>query len=204
MRFARVVFATSLVCGVASPAIPAEGSSWTLRFHGAIVESSGGEDTRFANGFVSSVDTGGGFGIGAEVRLTDRLGLEFSTLFAGLEISMKASAKLATVQSFELSVVPVTFGLPIHLDTGDRVDLFVAPTLSVVNYTDIRTTVGGFGVNSSVDVDSDLGVGAALGLDVPFEKGKWAFSTGLRYIKTKAEETDIDPVIVTIGFAYRF
>ncbi len=55
-----------------------------------------------------------------------------------------------------------------------------------------------------MSVDSDVGIGAALGLDVPIGKGKWAFSTGLRYIKTQAEEVDIDPVIVTIGFAYRF
>jgi outer membrane protein W len=204
MRIARVVLATSLACGVASPAILAGGPSWTLRFHGAIVESSGGDDVGFADGVVSRVDSGGGFGIAVEARLSNRIGLELSTLYAGIDVRMQASARLATAQSVALSVIPVTFGLPIHLPTGDRLDLFVAPTLNIVTYNDVRTTFDGFGMDSSVSVDSDLGFGAALGLDVPFGKGKWAFSSGLRYIKTRADETDIDPVIVTIGFAYRF
>jgi outer membrane protein W len=204
MSITRILFAMLLVSVVASPAILAQGSSWTLRFHGAIVESSASDDTSFDNGVTSSVDIGGGVGIGAEYRFSNRLGLELSTLFAGLEISTNVSVRPAAVESVELSMVPVTFGLPIHFDIADRVDLFVAPTVSLVNYRDVRTTVGGSRVSSSVNVDSDTGLGAAFGLDVPFGGDKWAFSAGLRYMKTKAEETDIDPVIVTIGFAYRF
>jgi outer membrane protein W len=204
MGFARLVLAASLVCVVAPSAIAAEGSSWTLRFHGAIVESSGGGTTSFAGGAVSRIESGGGLGIGLEYRLSERFGLEFSTLLAGLEIGMRASARLGTFESFEMSVVPLTFGLPIHFDTGERVDLFIAPTLSIVHYTDIRSSVDWFGMESTVSVDNDLGIGAALGLDVPFGKGKWAFSTGLRYIKTQAEKTDVDPLIVTVGLAYRF
>jgi len=204
MILSRVLLATSLAWSIATPAILAGGPSWTLRFHGAIVDSSGGGDPGFADGLVSRVDGGGGFGIGVEVRLSDRLGLELSTLYAGLEVSMQLSAKAATAETVALGIVPVSFGLPIHLPTGDRLDLFVAPALSIVSYRDVRATVGPFSTGTSVNVDSDLGFGAALGLDVPFGKGKWAFSSGLRYIKTASDETDIDPVIVTIGFAYRF
>lgn len=204
MRITGIVLAASLLCVGMSPAILAEGSSWTLRFHGAIVESSADDDTSIDNGVKSSIDMGGGVGIGAEYRLSQRFGLEFSTLFAGLEVSSSVSASPATAAFVELNMVPVTVGFPIHFDIADRVDLFVAPTLNFVKYGDVRWTAGGSRVSSSVDVDSDIGLGAAVGLDVPFGKGKWAFSTGLRYMKTEAAETDIDPVIVTIGFAYRF
>jgi hypothetical protein len=41
-------------------------------------------------------------------------------------------------------------------------------------------------------------------MDIPFGKGKWAFSSSVRFMKTAFEGTDLDPVIVTVGFAYRF
>ena len=204
MRITCVIFTVSLACAVASPASLAQDSAWTLRFHGAIVDSSAESNTSLDGGFRSNVDIGGGFGIGAEVRLSERIGLELSTLFAGLDVGMQASAGQGSVQNVSMSMVPLTFGLPIHFDTGKRVDFFVAPTLSVVNYTDVRTKAGWSGASSSVDVDSDVGLGAALGLDVPFGKRGWAFSTGLRYMKTRAQDTDVDPVIVMVGFAHRF
>ena len=46
--------------------------------------------------------------------------------------------------------------------------------------------------------------GAALGVDIPFNKEKWAFCTGLRYLRTAVEETDVDPLMVTLGIARRF
>jgi outer membrane protein W len=204
MRITCVVLATSLACSVAAPVSLAQESAWTLRFHGAIVDSSSDADTSVDGGFSSRVDVGGGLGIGAEVRLSERLGLEISTLFAGLEVGMKASANQGSAQNVEMSMIPLTFGLPIHFDSGKRVDFFVAPTLSVVSYTDVRTSFDRSGAGSRVDVDTDIGLGAALGLDVPFGKRGWAFSTGLRYMKTRAQETDVDPLIVMVGFAHRF
>jgi hypothetical protein len=80
----------------------------------------------------------------------------------------------------------------------------VAPTFSLVRYLDIETATGGRSAGASVGTDSDAALGVALGLDVPFGRGRWALSTGLRYMETRTGGTDLDPVIVTLGFAYRF
>ena len=204
MRFHRIVFAAGLMLAVAFTPVLAKDSSWTLRFHGAIVDSSGESRTSIGDGIDNSVEAGGGFGIGAEYRLSPRYGVEFSTLFAGLEIKNSVGGSTGVVSGLELTMMPFTLAFPFHFDAGSRADFFVAPTFSVVRYVDIHTSVNGSGVDSGVDVDSDAALGAALGVDVPFGKGKWAFSSSLRYMSTGFEDTDVDPVIVTVGFAYRF
>lgn len=204
MRFHQVVFAAGLVIAAACTSVLAKDSSWTLRFHGAIVDSSGESRTSIGDGIDNSVEAGGGFGIGAEYRLSRRYGVEFSTLFAGLEIKNSVGSGTGVVRGLELTMMPLTFAFPFHFDAGGRADLFVAPTFSIVRYVDVHTSVNGTGVDSAVDVDSDAALGAALGVDVPFGKGKWAFSSSLRYMSTGFEDTDVDPVIVTVGFAYRF
>jgi outer membrane protein W len=205
MRINRVIFATGLALAAASPATPATESSWTLRFHGAILESTAADKTSAGNYFASSVDVGGGVGIGVEYRFSDRLGLEFSALTAGLEIGSRVSGGPLMVQSFELSMMPFTLGVPFHFHAGGRADFFVAPTFSIVRYLDIEASIGVAGMSASVDLDSDAAPGADIGIDVPFKKeGKWAFSAGLRYMRTAAGGIDVDPVIMRFGFAYRF
>ena len=203
MRIHRFVLAVGLILATAPQAISAEDSSWTLRFHGAIVDSS--VETRTSIGGVSSsVDVGGGFGIGAEYRRSQKFGVEFSTLFAGLELNNSVSGGRGLSQSLEMSMLPLTFAFLFHFDPGGRVDLFVAPTFSVVQYLDIGTFIDATGVGATLEADTDAAFGAAVGIDVPFGKGKWAFSSSLRYMKTGFEKTDVDPVIVTLGAAYRF
>jgi outer membrane protein W len=204
MRFHHVVLAAGLTLAAASTSILAKDPSWTLRFHGAIVDSSGESRASISDGIDSSVEAGGGFGIGAEYRLSRRYGLEFSTLFAGLDIRSRVGGGDGVATGLEMTMMPMTFAFPFHFDAGGRADLFVAPTFSIVRYVDIHTSVNVAGVDSGVDVDSDAALGAALGVDVPFGKGKWAFSSSLRYMRTGFEDTDVDPVIVTVGFAYRF
>jgi outer membrane protein W len=204
MRIHHIVLAAGLMLAAASTSILAKDSSWTLRVHGAIIESSASDRTNEGNYAVSSVDVGGGFGIGAEYRVSNRFGLEFSTLFAGLEIGSSVSGGAKAVQSFELSMMPLTLAVPYHFRTGGRVDLGGRRIIKKVRYLDIETYADRAGVGTSVDVDSDAALGAALGVDVPFGNGKWAFSSGLRYMKTRAADTDVDPVIVTLGFAFRF
>ena len=186
----------------------AEDSPWTLRFHGAIVESSVEQSATAATGGVSSrvdVGAGGGIGLGAEYRLSDKIGLEFSTLLAGVAIDTTfAAGGSGLYESLELSMVPLTLGVPFHFGVGSRTDIYLGPTLSYVSYVDTSYSVSYQSAQSVVDVDSDTAFGAAVGLDAGFGDGGWAFSTGLRYMKTAAGETDIDPLIVTLGFAYRF
>lgn len=205
MRVRHVVLAAGLMLAAASTAILAKDPSWVLRAHGAFMESSANNHAEAGSGVESSIDIGGGFGVGAEYRFSGRLGLEFSALFAGLEIRSSLSAGSGVEQRLDLTMMPLTLAVPFHFDTGGRADLFVAPTLSVVRYLDVQTAAGATGgVSSRVGVDSDTALGAALGVELPFGNGHWALSAGLRYLKTGIEDTDLDPVIATLGFAYRF
>lgn len=204
MGILRIALAVGLMLAAASNTIPAEEPAWTIRFHGAILETSAEQQAGMGNGLVSSVDTGGGLGVGAEYRISRRLGLDLSILFAGLEIGTRLSSGSGLVQDLELGMMPITFAVPFHFDTGDRVDLYAGPTLNLVRYVDVRSYIRGTGWGTEVDVDSDTALGAALGIDIPFGKRKWAFSAGLRLMKTEADGTDVDPVIVTLGFARSF
>jgi outer membrane protein W len=205
MKIHNIVLATGLLLVAGSTAALAKDSSWTLRFYGAIVQSSAEGETSVGDGIVSSIDAGGGVGIGGEYRLNNRLGLEVSAIYAGLQFDSSLSGRAMGYQSSASSMLPLTFAVPFHFGTGSSVDFFVAPTFSIVRYEDVETFVSGTQVGSSIDVHTDTALGAALGIDVPFGKEKkWAFSTGLRYMKTGVEEVDVDPVIVTLGAAYHF
>jgi len=204
MKVAHIVLGAALAGVVAGPAAAAEGAAWTLRFHGALVESSAARFAVDDGAFSSSVQTGGGIGVGAEVRLTERLGLELAALHAGLEIGARASTSPARFESFTLGMTPLTVGLPIHFHTGGRIDLYVAPSLNLVRYTGNRMTIATRGVAYRIDAEHDLAPGIALGLDVPFGKGRWAASLGLRYLRTAVDGNDVDPLIVAAGLAYRF
>ena len=151
-----------------------------------------------------TADAGGGFGVGVEYRVSDRLGLEFSTLFAGLQIEQAASAGTEAVYDLEMTMMPLTLAVPFHFGAGQGVDLFVGPTFSVIQYLDMETYAGSGGTGTGIEVDTDTSLGAAFGIDAPIGRGKWAFSAGLRYMASSPADVDLDPVIVTLGFAYRF
>lgn len=204
MRTHRILLATVVVLVTATPAVLPADSSWTLRFHGAVLQSSAQESSRVGTGFENSVDIAGGLGFGVEYRLSERLGLELSTFYAGLRIEQRVSAGHESVLDLDLGVMPLTLAVPIHFANGRRVQLYAGPTFSVVRYLDLETRIGIGQAASGIEEGTESALGAAFGIDVPLGKGAWAFSAGLRYMNTGPGEVDLDPVIVTLGFAYRF
>ena len=89
----------------------AKQNGWTLRLYGAMVDSST-DTTRSSTGVVTRVDVSGGLGVGGEYRLSDRLGLELSTLFADMDMETSVSGVGGTaVQSLEFGMVPLTVGM---------------------------------------------------------------------------------------------
>jgi outer membrane protein W len=202
MKITRLALAVACVFASSCLAAQAAEPGWTLRVYGALLDSSAETETSIGS-VSSSVSTGGGVGLGGEYRMSDRLGLELSTLWAGLDIESGVSIG-GVNQSLQFGMVPLTVGMPIHLRPAGRPVIFIAPTVSYVSYFRLETDISWTRVSTTADDSSDVALGAAFGLDIPVGKGKWAVSTGLRYMKTNAEETDVDPLIVTIGFGYRF
>jgi len=181
---------------------------WTLRFHGALVQSSGSGESTTTGGATFRIDSGtsGGLGFGAEYRLSRRVGLEVSTLLATFDVGTRVSAGGSSLtESTELSMMPWMLSVPFHFRAGSRSSVFVAPSVGYVTYHDTRMSLGAGQGTTTVEVGSDTAIGAAIGLDAGFGKrDNWAFSTGFHFMKASANGTDVDPMIVTVGFAYRF
>ena len=203
MMIARIVLAAFLFA-FSCLTVEAGEFRWTLRVYGAMVDSL--DDSRTGTtGVASSVDVGGGLGVGGEFRLSDRLGLELSSLFGGIDIETSMSTGVgSTAEILEVDMVPLTLGLTVHLSQKSRADVFLAPTVGFVRYYRLQTDYTLAGWTATEESGFDAALGAALGLDIPVGSGKWAVSTGLRYMKTAGGETDVDVLMLTLGFGRRF
>jgi outer membrane protein W len=180
-------------------------ADWTFRLHGALVEASADTGDDAADGAPESsyrFGTSGGLGIGFEILPSRWVGIEFSTLLAGMSVEV-ATSDTGTSISEDLAMMPFTLGAPIHFIPGERpVDLYLAPTLNYVTYfnLDLRT---GDDYDIDVDLGSDRAPGLTLGLEAPGNR-KWAFSASARYLRTSREDVDINPYIYSLGFAVHF
>jgi outer membrane protein W len=207
MSFVRIVMGCLVACLAFGGCVLGDDTGWTLRFHGALVDTSSQSSVSTGTGGTRvSLGGGGGFGLGAEYRFSRRVGLEMSTLLAGVdfEASVGVGSKSVT-QQLSMSMVPLTLAVPIHFRAGKRADFWVAPSISRVAFMDFEVRIGIGGVNAGWNDDSDIALGLGVGIDVPLgKKGRWAFSSSLRGMKTEVRGDDVDPLIMTIGAAYRF
>jgi len=162
----------------------------------------------------SDLDGGGGAGVRGEYQLSRRLGVEIG-FFSGASVDIDVGVSGGT-SSTVVEVSSYTFlapGLDVHLTPDAKVDLYIGPQLAWVNYSDVEVGVLPGSVGTGVSVDTDLGFGGILGLDVPVgERKRWTFQMNLRYLDTKMEgdattprlEADFDLTIFSLGFGYRF
>lgn len=167
-----------------------------------------------ADTFGIDLDGGGGAGVRGEYRLGRRVGVEVG-VFVGSSIDINLwylDGDAATSVGFE-TFVPITVGMDLHLTPDARVDLYLSPQLALVRYGDVEVGVFPGYTGTRVSVDSDVGLGASLGLDIPLgEMKRWSIQMTLRHIDTTMEghsgstriEADFDPTIFSIGFGYRF
>lgn len=195
----------ALTCLALCSSARAAESGWMFRVHAAFVDTSAGIEASVGDPSVAGVNLGGAFGVGFgfEYRISHRVGIDISTLLTGLDINVESTADGQVTVGETLQMLPVTFGVPIHFEPGGAVDIYVAPTVSFVNYFDLDVSVDEGQSDVSLNFGSDTAPGVTVGLEVPAGR-RWAFSAGVRYIKTEAEEIDVDPTIVTVGFAHRF
>lgn len=129
-----------------------------------------------------------------------------------------------------LSYSALTAGLNIHLTPAKRVEIYAGPILARIVYSDFQVNFGlgldiGFGLDgltvqvdetinlpAVIEIDDDLALGAVVGLDAPLGTGGWSFNGAIKYLDTGAEgslggsvsEFGFDPLILGIGFGYRF
>ena len=199
----------------AAPAAATEGE-WTLRFGAPWVDS--GPDLRFTeegSTIELAGQTGFGLGLSIERRMSDRLGWEFGATWTRSDVELRFSDPLfgTFVASDEMSPITLTAGPDIHLTPDSRADVYVGPLVAWVLNNDVAFSL--LGETLDVKVDNNFAWGAVLGLDYPMGSEGWYFCGSVRYLESEADaapaddpsDTDslaIDPLMVAVGFGYRF
>ncbi len=188
---------------------------WRLHLDLAVVNASGDFVAVDVGGAGVDVDfdSAVGAGLRGEYRFSELLGVEIGVLGAG-SVDVKAGVfdggvgTAVGVNSFS----PVSLGLNFHLTADSPVDVYAGPLLAIVNYGDVDVETGIGGATTSVSVDSDVGWGAIVGLDVPIGSRGWTLQTNVRFIETSLKgshddlsfDSNFDPFIFSLGVGYRF
>ena len=196
---------------------PATGSDtgWRLRADFYWVDPDGESSEVAADGVRVVTDASSSFGMGvtAEYRFSRRLGTEFGFLGAAeVDFEVRQSVPGGSVVTLmdTTTFVPYFAGLNLHLTPGKKVDLYLGALLAYITYSDLRITSPPGEVR--VGVDTDIAPGVVLGLDVPVKERGWFFNASIRYMNAEfsgnvvgdRERVDFDPLIVGLGFGYRF
>jgi outer membrane protein W len=149
-------------------------------------------------------DSTAGLSFFYEFRQTHRYGFELGLMFSGFDFNIKAIDGFPVDEKIgDAAVLPVTFGVDIHLlSQKTKPDLYVAPLISINLWSELEYEGG------SGELENDFGYGAVVGLDIPFGSGGWQFNLALRYLKMKADDgqdaIEVDPFFVQVGAGYRF
>ena len=189
--------------------------TWQLEADLAVVEPSGNAVAVDASpaGVDVDFDAKVGAGLRLEYQFTKVLALELGALGAsGFDVSVGGADNVAGVASRIDGFAPVTLGLNLHLDTGNRIDLYAGPFLAAIRYGDVTVETAPGSLTTRESSDTSFGWGAIAGIDVPIGSGGWSLQANVRYIRTAidlssddgAVESDFDPTILSIGFGYRF
>ena len=137
-----------------------------------------------------------GYSLGFEWRLGKWAGLEFDYLRSDQDID------LGGVTVAETTMNPLSASFNFHLIHSKILDFYFGPTLSYVNWDDVKTVDG-----ESFSTDSEYGYGLQVGLDISLIKSV-AIVTGLRYTKlgitADDQDVDVDPLFAKVGVAFRW
>lgn len=219
------MYRTTLLClpflalTLLADAANAQDDRWQLRAGGVWVnpDVSFIDEDNDGDRVKAGADSGIGFGLSFERRFSSRLGLEIGALFAEPDVTLDAN--LADGGRFNVSdgvpFTAFTAGLNIHLTPDKSVDLYVGPLLGYVLFGDLgfRTQVAGETIAQNFSSNDEFALGAQIGADISFGDGPWSLNVAAKYLDAGLEVTDeggeatdlgFDPLILNVGFGYRF
>ena len=219
-RFRTVIIPMAAAVFFSTAALPSAGiaadRAWLLRVAGVSVDSGAHavDVVGTSESLSISTSSGFGFGLGLEYRASRRLGVDFGVLSAAPSIGTSVVVGFKSISaSADVTMTPISAGLNVHLTPDSRFDVFFGPLLAYVIY-DSFTLSAGPGLSESFSSENDVGFGGTIGVDVGLgHRGRWTLSAAIKYIDTTFEakpsdgdagRTDLDPMIVGLGFGYRF
>ena len=225
-----------LLAAAASAAGPEQG--WRLRVNGYWLDANEGRISPLNTEFRSRVEESAALAgsIAGEYRFGPRLGVEMGLLGgADNDYTVTFDAGLLAAND-TLAFSAACVGLNVHLTPGKKVDFYAGPLLAYVTYSHMSLGVGPAPPGSqallaplSVDLESEMTLGANLGMDVQIKQTNWLFNAGMKYLAASPDTTldlrgvvfcqpevlcidagphraraAMDPLMVGVGFGYRF
>jgi outer membrane protein W len=186
-------------------------TSWRIGLEFTWVNPSGDFSTTTGDGNTvrASYDTGFGAGARGEFRFAPQYGVELSAFGAGaIDLSSGTNGSYVRVST----VAPVMVGFNFHLTPDKPVDFYVGPMLGLVRYSDVEFRSNFGTVSATVVIEDDYTWGLMAGLEIPIGRRGWQVQGNLRYIESDLRDsngpisinTEFDPLILSVGFGYRF
>lgn len=215
-KLSRSLGVLGLALLVATPAAVATEGEWTVRVGAPWVES--GLDYReVEDGTTLQVvgQQGYGLGLSLERRYSERFGWEFGITWNQGDVDLRFTDPLlgSFVATDTSAPITLSAGPDIHLTPNAKADLYFGPTIAYVLYNDLAFNL--LGQTLDVSIDDGFAWGGVLGLDYPVGEEGWYFCSSIRYLDAEADATpeddpsetvalSVDPLMVAVGFGYRF
>ncbi len=191
---------------------------WTLRAHGFFMSTGGAPTIESPAGatLASDNDNAAGGGVRAEYRLTRRVGLELETWIADHGDFRATGASGVSLEATDtMTNIAVGMALNYHLTPGSMADLHAGAVLTSIAYDDlvIVDSAPGSDTTTKVSFDRDLAFGLHLGVDLGLPDSNWILYADLRVLSStldgsvtggRLESVGYDPVLLSLGFGYRF
>lgn len=228
-KFLRLILILVLMSGTASFLAAADTSFWIIRAN--YVQTWPSSDSYQTQSVLEdlppilgelSFDNGQGFGLEVEylfranVQSPPRLGLVLTAIFTDLEGSLLygevGEENELVKDNNTVDFYSVNFGANYHFAPRKRVDPYLGAFVGWFSHDSVKFSLGETGEEISIDFDDQFSYGVSAGLDIPFRtQGRsLMFTLGVKYLISDLKETGgsreiaIDPIIGTVGLAYRF
>lgn len=210
----------ALAAGTAAPA-SAQGG-WQLELFGTYLDPTAAD----------SFDGSFGGGVSLERRATPLLGFALGVMTADLEGETRGDfIGFEVINELEVGLTPIVGRLDFHLTPDRRADFYLGPVLGYVLMDDVvrrvRVTLPGpipVEEEARYRADDQLAWGAHAGVDLPLGNagGRSYLTAGVTWLDLPLEfeaevfdretnevvvetvRSDLDPLIVHLGFGFRF
>lgn len=217
------LFFASPVLGLAAilagGALPAQAQTYperglVIRGYAAAVQSLSGLDAKVSPGF----------GLGLEYRASDRVGIELGAFSSQIENGFdfdEPGIDQLDIDT-EQQVTSILLQLNFHLTPGRRADVYLGPVVGLFTGGDVDIAVRSPFLEDGItrlklSADEPVAWGAQVGVDLPIGDRGAFFHLGATYLNADVTLSEVDddgerseveaatdPLLLRIGFGYRF
>jgi len=194
----RLVAALVMALALTTPAVSHAGKNYGTQFWAA---------TTYVAPLSERSATGVQDALKASSEMGYQFGVEFRSGFLGVALDyLHAKHKFNAGTLLDASFNPISGTLQLHLPLP-VLDLYAGPTVSYVNWGDLKGQLNGSA--QTAKVDAKLGYGFSVGADLPLGH-TLALTSGARWLKLDASggaalnTVAVDPLITHLGLALRF